>query len=307
MAFRRTTWIAAVAGAGVVFGYSVGRASSSFPSQQNAPVIFSGQVSSAGTPLSGTHQLAMNLWGATDTSVASNRVCQGTTQDVAVDNGNFQLPLDPTCVSALSQHTQIWHQLVVDGTVFPLQQIGSVPYALRSMQEPSNGTRLVTRRTVLYGEDGFRGPATYGASTWGGPTLTDTLRNEECAPTKTSSGGVQALHCLPPVILMGPGDVVDPYIFSDSACTTPYPPSTPTLRYAVGGCCNPFPYAADLDAADAVTVVYPITSHTTGSAYVKSASPPFCVPYPGTYVVWQYTLGAAIPLTDFVRMETVTE
>lgn len=306
MALGRKTWIAALAAAGVLLGYSIGRAGSTLPGTQNAPVTFSGNVSSSGTPLTGTHQVAMNLWKATDTSVTSNEACQGTTQNVAFDNGSFQLQLDPTCTSALSMSTQLWDQLVVDGTAFPLQQVGSVPYALRSMQDPSNGTRLAIQSTRLYGEDGFRGFASYGS------TITDTLRNETCSPGLTSSGGVQAQRCLPGVAV-GPGDAdMTTYtLYSDSGCTTPWP-TDPQLRYFAGS--SPALYVGDADAAGAVTAIYAAVAQV-GTPYAIQRDPSngaiVCAPYPPyqntTPTITQFTVGAAIPLTDFVQMQWVTE
>lgn len=307
MAIRRTTWIAGMAAVGILVGYSVGRASSPFPAGQNAPVIFSGNMSSSGAPLSGSHQLSMNLWRANDTSLSSNQVCQGTTQDVTMDNGNFQLQLDATCVSAFLWHAQLWHQLVIDGTAFPLQQVGSVPYALRSSQESSNGTRLGFQRDVTYGADGFHGEISR--------PLWDTQRNEECFPQQTGigDGGPNPDgRCLPSAAgdRDRPHQISDSTVstwFSDAACTQPYP-TGPGLRYFKKSGW-PLKYVADLDNPDywipSVVAMYEATEQCS-SPYEKSTG---CVRVKYTETICQYTLGAAIPLTEFVetRKMRVTE
>jgi len=87
-----------------------------------------------------------------------------------------------------------------------------------------------------------------------------------------------------------------------TACT-PYPPPSSTLRYYINGA-NPFPYVSDTDASGNVTAIYPATfqlTHATqslggtGCSILNQAN------------VFAYTLGAAVPLTDFVEMQTITE
>src|SRR5262245_57684319 len=122
----------------VAAGYSISRADSPFPNGQAPPVLFSGYLSSSGTPLSGSHQISLNLWSSADTSTSSNQICQGTTQVVDVNAGNFQIQVDAACTSVFSRYTQVWNQLVVDGTAFPLQQVGATPYAARTASDFSN-------------------------------------------------------------------------------------------------------------------------------------------------------------------------
>lgn len=288
---RRTTYTAAIVTLAILAGYSIVRADSPYSRGTNAPVVFSGYLTASGAPLSGSHDVSMNLWQAADTSVAGNRVCQGSTQTPNVEAGNFKLQLDPTCVDALSRFTQLWYELVVDGTAFPLEQIGSAPFAMRSMTEPSNGSRLVRSRTRLYGADGYRGDTTFG-------DIEDTQRNESCWPSHTLEGGVQLTRCLPSNINSNQFNTTG--YAQDVACT-PYPPPTSTLRYFLDG--GTYAYVSDIDAAGNVTAIYPATEVVTHAM----------VPMGGgcgilnNYVVSAFTLGAAIPLTGFVQMQTVTE
>jgi len=288
---RRTTYTAMITTFAILAAYSVGRADSPYPTATNAPVVFSGYLTSSGTPLSGSHEISMNLWQANDTSASSNRMCQGSTQTVAVNAGTFKLQLDASCVDAFSRVTQVWYELVVDGTTFPLEQIGSVPFALRSMTGPSNGTRLVRQRTVTYGADGFRGDVTFG-------DVQDTQRNETCSQAPTFEGGVKKSRCLP--LAVG-GQQFDTTGFAQDVACTPYPPPSATLRYYSG---DPrIAYVYDSDASGNVTAMYPATEQITQAM----------VPMGGGcgilnhYSVGAYTLGAAIPLTEFVEMQTVTE
>ena len=288
---RRTTYTAVIATFAILAGYSVVRADSPYPTATNAPVVFSGFLTSSGTPLTGSHEVSMNLWQANDTSVSSNRVCQGSTQTVDVNAGSFKLQLDASCVDAFSRVTHVWYELVVDGTAFPLEQIGSVPFALRSMTGSSNGTRLVRQRTVTYGADGFRGDVTFGE-------IKDTLRNEACAQVPTFEGGVKKWRCLPTAV---GGQQFDTTGFAQDVACTPYPPPTATLRYY--GADQPFAYVYDIDASGNLTALYPATVQLTKAM----------VPLGGGcgilnhYSIGAFTLGAAIPLTEFVEMQTVTE
>jgi hypothetical protein len=88
----------------------------------------------------------------------------------------------------------------------------------------------------------------------------------------------------------------------DTACT-PYPPPSSTLRYYINGY-NPFPYVADTDASGNVTAIYPATfqlTHATQSLGGTGCS------ILNQNNVYAYTLGAAVPLTEFVEMQTITE
>src|SRR4029079_19712046 len=91
MKSRRTPWAVAIVVASITAGYTIVRADSPYPKGKMAPVIFSGSLNSNGSPLTVSHQIALNLWQANDTSDSANRVCQGTTQTLDVASGNFQL------------------------------------------------------------------------------------------------------------------------------------------------------------------------------------------------------------------------
>jgi hypothetical protein len=291
---RRTTCIAAIATVAIMAAYSIGRADSPYPKGKGAPVIFSGYLTSSGSPLSGSHQVAMNLWQANDTSVSSNRVCQGTPRTVDVSAGNFKLELDAGCVDAFSRFTQIWYELVADGTSFPLEQVGSVPFASQSAREFSNGSRLVQSRAIIYGDDGLRGDP--------GKAIQDTLRSEQCTPTKTSGGVVR---CMPTGETSKP---FDPYgLFLDAACSQPAP--TTGMRYYSHNNGSPGPqvepYVIELDADGAVATLYAATGKTLG-LYIRDVSNA-CQYFYGTGVNFQYVMGTQIPLTDFVQVQTITE
>jgi hypothetical protein len=291
---RRTHYTAAIAVVAILAGYSIGRADSPYPKGASAPVIFTGYLSTAGAPVSGSHDISMNLWQATDTSVASNRVCQGSIQSLDVNAGTFKLTLDAACVDAFSRYTQVWYQLVVDGTAFPLEQIGSVPFAARAGQGYANGSRLAQSRDVIYGDDGLRGDPS--------KVIKDTARDEQCSPLKTSEGIVR---CLPSGESSKP---FDPYgLFLDSSCTQPAP-SAGTKYYSHNNG-SPGPqverYLVDLDDTGNVTAIHQATGKAL-SLYIRDFSSA-CQYYYGTGVNFQYTVGAAIPLTDFVQVQTVTE
>jgi len=298
MKSRRTSWAVAGVIVSITAGYSIVRADSPYPKGKMAPVIFSGSLSSNGTPMTGQHQIAINLWQANDTSSSANRVCQGTAQTIDVVAGNFQLTVDDTCVEAFAQYTQLFHELVVDGTPFPLQQIGSMPFAVRSARDYTSGTRLTQPRSVrLYGDDGLRGDPAL--------PLTDTKRGEACSGALTSEGFQRCMPAWEPNTV-----ALDAYgTFLDNSCTEPAPLTG--MKYYVHGSVFPpppdFHYLVDLDSSSAVTAIYPATPkgislyvHGAGSTCQAFTPPPY-----GPLI--QYTVGAAIPLTEFVRVETVTE
>ena len=65
------------------------------------------------------------------------------------------------------------------------------------------------------------------------------------------------------------------------------------------------PYVIELDSAGAVAALYGATGQAI-SLYIRDFSSA-CQYYYGTGVNFQYALGAQIPLTDFVHVQTVTE
>jgi hypothetical protein len=262
-----------------------------------APVIFSGSLNSNGNPMTGQHQIALNLWQANDTSSSTNRVCQGATQTIDVAAGNFQLTVGDTCVEAFARHTQLFYELVVDGTPFPLQQIGSMPFAVRTARDYTSGTRLTQPRSVrLYGDDGLRGDPAL--------PLTDTGRGESCLGTGTTEG---FQRCLPAT---EPNNTFNAYgMFMDSNCSQPAPLTG--MRYVTFGMSSPGPppyyYVKDVDSSGNVAAIYSATP--LGINLYVNAQVGGCQKYtPPTFgPIVQYTVGAEIPLTEFVRLETVTE
>jgi hypothetical protein len=297
---RDASRVAGLMASAILVGYSAvgaGSASSPFPAGQDPPVIYSGHLSAGGTPLSGTHVMAIHLWSATDTSVAANQLCHGADQSIEVVDGNFQIQLDVACVEVFSRRRQLWYQVVVDGAALPMQQVGSVPFALHSMQSGLDGARLAQTRTVTHGADGYRTPITYGG-------LVDTGRNESCSAWQTLEGGALLTRCLPEAAGMW-----DQYFdgsllaqqgwYPDSQCLRTY--DQPGMRFYINGL-NPN-YAVDKDASGAITAIYTATSVTTTPYIISNGQ---CIADFG-YTIYGYTLGPAIPFSDFVQMTTVTE
>ena len=301
---RRASFTSATAAVAILGFYSVVHADTPFPGVGEPPMFFSGQVASSGAPLTGTHSLAMNLWRAPSTGNAQDRVCEGSTQSVDFDAGSFELMIDTACADVFSRYTQVWYELVVDGTAFPLEQVGSVPFAKRSMNAPAAGSRLSTHKTMTYGADGYRGPPVYSV-------IRDDARNENCFVTDTDEGGTRRLRCLPAGFgWIRFGEEFDTSIyFLDGACSQSLP--TDGYRYARtnGGPDAPqsYDYVVTHDGSRTVlTAIWEATSEVIPVFMMGGGFPLSCVPF-NTGFVRQYTVGAEVPFTEFVEMQDLAE
>jgi hypothetical protein len=295
MNLRRGKWIGISTALLIIAGYSIVRAGSE-PTYGEPPLLFSGMLSDAAGPLSGSHQIALSLWKSSDTSTASNLVCQGSAAAVDVNAGNFQVPLDATCAAAFAQYRQIFYQVTVDGTAFPAQQVGGVPFALHSLSDPIEGSRLVPQKTFQYGDDGYRGPLSYSS-------FFDKGRNEACNLGQTYESGQTVTRCTPNGAIVDPVPVTGlngfPVIYSDPGCTTPFPDG----RYYWG---TGYTYRFDLypNAPGGITAAHAMTAEGPFDAYYMASNfpnPPSCTREPNQ--IYRSTDVGDVPLTDFVRLQ----
>lgn len=290
MRSRKSLLTAVAAASGLLgCGYSLLHAFALPLTAQLPPVTFSGTLEQAGVPLGGTHDIAFELWRDPDTSVAANRTCQIPAQTIDVAAGLFELPLDTTCATALRTRNQVWYRLTVDGTVFPLVQVGAAPVALRSARDEQDGTRLLARRRYQTSADGARIPI-------GDVRPFDSQRNEECAPTPTTESGVARTRCLPSSVFNSPPPQAPPFL--DAACT-----QAPSGRYfSLGGPPSPLPSYL-IDPFNADTRLYPLLGTQIVPVYIQSG-PGRC---DGPLAVSELLIGPQIPLGDFVEMQEVVE
>src|SRR5687768_13478204 len=121
-------------------------------------------------------------------------------------------------------------------------------------------------------------------------------------------GGVERERCLPSAaggVDETPLSSVAAF-YSDATCTQTFPLSG--TRYVLTSSQStglPTAYFKDVDASGNITAIYPAT-HTTTYAYQKSVYG--CTMWQGgSQVMHWYTLGAAIPMTEFVELTTVTQ
>jgi hypothetical protein len=246
-------------------------------------VAYSGYLEDAGLPVDGSRNIGLNLWNAATTADPANRVCQQASATTVVSGGWFTVSLSAPCLDALRLYPSLRMEFVVDGTAFPLQTIGAVPYALRAL-EYTSGTRL--RRMVRQGADGSK---QHDSTRWW-----DSERGEECTfRTINGQPGTTGL-CLPASSNGGGGFCDGGAYYSDAGCsalldfsTSPYLPTTSPKPKYVASPTSPSGLAS-------------VTSSTFG-VYRK------CGASACTLDGASYAKGADIPAQDFVVWSEATE
>ena len=126
----------AVAGVGLVasavtFGYIVGRARAAGAPAAAPVMTYSGTLTDGtGAPLSGTRLLQFQMWDSAAGGAAP--VCGTASAPQALIGGTFHVALPAACVAAAHANSELWTEILLDGTSLGRTKIGAVPYALES-------------------------------------------------------------------------------------------------------------------------------------------------------------------------------
>ncbi len=90
------------------------------------PLYYSGFLTDAtGKPLTGKRFIGVVLW---DAATGGKQKCTTVPTAMNLKLGRFRLSLDKTCVAVIQDISDLWVEVVVDGTSMGRTKIGAVPY-----------------------------------------------------------------------------------------------------------------------------------------------------------------------------------
>jgi len=132
MKLRSLVLIALVgAAAGITVEVTRAALADGAPTQQ--PLVYSGQITEGASPVTGERPINVFLWDHATSNEASHRRCATIpAAPVAVKDGRFSIPLDPTCRPIVESTAELWVEVLVAGTSMGRTKIGAVPYALEA-------------------------------------------------------------------------------------------------------------------------------------------------------------------------------
>ncbi len=96
------------------------------------PLYYSGLLTDkTGKVLTGSKAISVVLWNAV---TAGNKKCTTAAKTTNLVQGRFRVALDKTCIKAVQDNSDLWVEVVVDGTSMGRTKIGAVPYAVEAQR-----------------------------------------------------------------------------------------------------------------------------------------------------------------------------
>ena len=90
------------------------------------PLFYSGFLTDkAGKPLTGKKFIGVVLW---DAATSGKQKCTTVPTAMNLVQGRFRLALNKSCVAIIQDNSELWVEVVVDGTSMGRTKIGAVPY-----------------------------------------------------------------------------------------------------------------------------------------------------------------------------------
>jgi len=90
------------------------------------PLFYSGFLTDkTGKPLTGKKFIGVVLW---DAATGGKQKCTTVPAAMTLVQGRFRLALNTTCVTVIQDNTELWVEVVVDGTSMGRTKIGAVPF-----------------------------------------------------------------------------------------------------------------------------------------------------------------------------------
>lgn len=97
------------------------------------PMMYSGQLTDAGAPITGPREISISLWDHATSADTSNRICDTSPDSpTMVQDGEFSLVLNDECTAGIHENREVWLEVMVEGESFGREKIGAVPYALQA-------------------------------------------------------------------------------------------------------------------------------------------------------------------------------
>jgi hypothetical protein len=143
---RTLKWAIIAGGASAVIGaaFVAGRAWAVGVPATGA-LTYSGRLEdAAGAPLTGSRNLQISFWDAKPAGTGT-KLCETPSAPVSLEAGRFSITLPDKCASAVKDKSDLWVEILVDGSALPRTKLGAVPYALEAARASSAGGALDTR------------------------------------------------------------------------------------------------------------------------------------------------------------------
>lgn len=136
----------------LALGYNVTRArADGIPATR--PLTYSGTLEENGTPATGMRNLRLTIYDDAMSSSSMNTRCITNAPNTPVNNGRFQVVLDPACVAAVRSTPDLWLEIEVSGAAIGRTKLSAVPFAVESGRAneltPAAANALVPTGTVV--------------------------------------------------------------------------------------------------------------------------------------------------------------
>jgi hypothetical protein len=128
---RRAAAGVCIAAMAITSAYIMGRARAAGVPTMPPLMTYSGTLTdTGGTSLTGQKNIQIQLW---DREIGGTTpVCIAPSTSQTLFAGGFQVPLPETCAAAVHATSDLWAEVLVDGTSLGRTKIGAVPFALES-------------------------------------------------------------------------------------------------------------------------------------------------------------------------------
>lgn len=138
---RNVAMVCAVVAVALGGGYWIGRArADGIPTM--TPMFYGGYLEDGGRPVDGMRDVTLRLW---DSAMGGTLACAETTASTMVQAGRWRIAVDPACVMAVQRTSELWTEVIVNGTSFGRSKIGAVPFAVEAGRAAAASGGLATR------------------------------------------------------------------------------------------------------------------------------------------------------------------
>lgn len=114
------------------------------------PMVYAGVLEEGGALVSGERMVRLVLWDHATDSASANKKCETfPLEKTVVTQGQFRLPLDNSCTTAVHDNPNLFVELYVEGESMGRSKLGAVPYALEAGRAAAASGALKTDIAAL--------------------------------------------------------------------------------------------------------------------------------------------------------------
>jgi hypothetical protein len=133
---------------GALGGFAVKALADGIPSPN--PLYYSGTLTENGIPVSGTRAITIYLWLNASPTTGETALCTTIVTGTPVISGRFRIALDGGCKGAINSNSNIYVEVVDNGTSLGRSPVGALPYAVEADHavNATNATNATTAATA---------------------------------------------------------------------------------------------------------------------------------------------------------------